>query len=69
MTQTYLKNDNNKNTVLNPIYSYNNKLDRRQPLNTIRSADQIPLNLFVDPNILNQLKNNPYSLPSYFGSK
>lgn len=68
LTQTYLKNDFNLNQSPTPSYSFNNQLDRRQPISTIKSIDQVPLNMFIDPNVLTQLKSNPFSLPAFYGA-
>ena len=68
LTQTHLKIENNRAPIIKPMYAVNNNLDRQQSLHTAKSIDNIPLNLFVDPNILTQLKNNPFSIPAYYGS-
>jgi hypothetical protein len=67
--QMYVRNDNNTNTFIKPVYSYNTQIPRPQIISTHKPIDQVPLSMFVDPHILNQLKSNPYSLPTYYPSQ
>lgn len=57
-----LKKDDNKAT--DPIrgHSVNNNLDRPKMQQISFSKDNIPLNLFLDPNTLKQLDDNPFSI-------
>ena len=61
----YLKNDNNRMPGPNPVYSVNNNQDRPDFLQTTRTKDNVPMDLFIDPSVLKQLENNPYNIPYY----
>lgn len=67
-TQTQLKSNSVQNTHLNPASAIglNNQEDRPASILSSRIHEQIPISYFLDPSIIGQLKNNPYSLPSYY---
>ena len=64
----WLKNDTHEISNLNPVYSVNNNLDRPMSTGTTKAPDinlMVPIDLFVDPKILEQLNKNPYNIPYY----
>ena len=68
LTQTYLKSDSliDRPVHHQPLYSINNSMERPIQKFTNRNTDNVPVSMFVDPIILNQLKTNPFSMPSYY---
>lgn len=71
-TQTYMKDDLNQKPNVNHAYLPNNlgitpeAITTIKTISTIKPSDNVPVTMFVDPIILSQLKNNPFSQPQYY---